>query len=331
MTPPTDRVGHLDYDQAVKAAPARAIGDEPALAYRTDRGEAWLGDAIETIDAQLEDNSVDLIVTSPPFALQRPKEYGNELQESYKDWFMPFADEFWRVLKPSGSLVLDLGGAWEAGQPVKSIYAFELLVSLCRRPNRQFVLAQDFYWYNPARLPSPAQWVTIDRVRVKDAVNNIWWLSKGPNPKADNRRVLREYTDAMKRLIDSGTYNRGRRPSGHVIREGFTKDQGGSIPPNLLAVSNTGNDRDYLDGCRERGLREHPARFPAEIPEFFISLLTEPDDLVIDPFAGSNVTGAVADSLSRCWLSIDVDEEYLQGSTARFGSLQLVDFLGRLP
>ena len=140
--------------------------------------------------AQVADDSVDLIVTSPPFALQRPKEYGNESQESYKTWFMPFADEFWRVLKPTGSLVIDLGGAWEAGQPVKSIYAFELLVSLCRRPNRPFVLAQDFYWYNPARLPSPAQWVTVERVRAKDSVNYVWWLSKTPNPKADNRRVL---------------------------------------------------------------------------------------------------------------------------------------------
>ncbi len=318
-----DSVGPLNYHWAVPSVPARAIGDEPTLAYRADRGEAWLGDAIEALDARVEDESVDLIITSPPFALQRPKEYGNEAQESYKDWFLPFADEFWRVLKPTGSLVLDLGGAWEAGQPVKSIYAFELLVSLCRRPNRPFVLAQDFYWYNPARLPSPAQWVTVDRVRVKDSVNNIWWLAKGPNPKADNRRVLREYTDAMKRLIDSGTYNRGRRPSGHVIREGFTEDRGGAIPPNLLAVSNTGNDHEYLDACRERELRAHPARFPAEVPDFFINLLTEPDDLVVDPFAGSNVTGAVAESLGRRWLSIDIDEEYLHGSMARFEHLQL--------
>jgi hypothetical protein len=135
------------------------------------------------------------------------------------------------VLKPTGSLVLDLGGAWEAGQPVKSIYAFELLVSLCRRPNRPFVLAQDLYWYNPARLPSPAQWVTVERVRVKDSVNYVWWLAKGPGPKADNRRVLQEYTAAMKRLLESGTYNRGRRPSGHVIREGSWRTAAAPFPP----------------------------------------------------------------------------------------------------
>ncbi len=197
------------------------------------------------------------------------------------------------------------------------------MVSLCRRPNRQFVLAQDFYWYNPARLPSPAQWVTIERVRVKDAVNYVWWLAKTPHPKADNRRVLREYTDSMKRLIASGNYNRGRRPSGHVVREGFTENRGGAIPPNLLTISNTGNDRDYIEGCKRRGVRAHPARFPAELPEFFINLLTEPGDCVADPFAGSNVTGAVAESLGRRWLAIDIDEDYLTGSMARFDGLQL--------
>jgi hypothetical protein len=225
-------------------------------------------------------------------------------------------------LKPTGSLVIDLGGAWEAGQPVKSIYAFELLVSLCRRPNRPFVLAQDFYWYNPARLPSPAQWVTVERVRVKDAVNYVWWLAKGPNPKADNANVLKEYTQAMKRLISNGQYNRGRRPSGHVVREGFTEDRGGAIPPNLLAVSNTGHDRAYLDACEKQGLRPNPARFSPEIPDFFIRFLTEPDDLVIDPFGGSNVTGVVAEALGRRWMSIDVDEHYVRGSAARFTNLQ---------
>ena len=183
-------VGAGEYAGGVTSQADRTISDEPVLAYQTEAGEAWLGDAIETLEAHVEDESVDLIVTSPPFALQRPKEYGNESQEGYKTWFLPFADEFWRVLKPTGSLVIDLGGAWESGRAVKSLYAFELLITLCRRPNRPFVLAQDLYWYNPARLPSPAQWVTVERVRVKDSVDYLWWLAKGPNPKSDNGRVL---------------------------------------------------------------------------------------------------------------------------------------------
>jgi site-specific DNA-methyltransferase (cytosine-N4-specific) len=112
-----------------------------------------------------------------------------------------------------------------------------------------------------------------------------------------------------------------------VIREGFTSDHGGAIPPNLLAISNTGNDPDYIAGCKEKGLRAHPARFPAEIPEFFINFLTTKDDLVIDPFAGSNVTGAVAETMGRRWLATDIDEEYVKGSEVRFENLQysLVD------
>jgi DNA modification methylase len=295
----------------------------PSLAYSTQMGQAWIGESIETLEDVVADESVDLIVTSPPFALQRPKEYGNESQESYVDWFLPFADEFWRVLKPTGSLVVDLGGAWESGQPVKSIYQFELLVSLCRRPSRAFVLAQDFYWYNPARLPSPAQWVTVERKRAKDAVNYLWWLGKGPEAKSDNRRVLREYTDSMKRLIATKKYNRGARPSGHVVREGFTEDHGGAIPSNMLTIPNTGNDRRYLEACKARDLRPHPARFPAEIPEFFIEFLTDPDDLVLDPFAGSNMTGAVAEEHGRRWLSVDIDADYVAGSKARFADLQM--------
>jgi DNA modification methylase len=295
----------------------------PEVAYSTGLGETWIGDSVDVLRERLASETVDLIVTSPPFALQRPKEYGNENQAGYVAWFQEFAAEFWRILKPTGSLVLDLGGAWEAGMPVKSLYAFELLISLCRHPQRPFHLAQDFYWYNPARLPSPAAWVTVKRVRAKDSVNCLWWLAKSPEPKADNRRVTREYKPSMKRLIESGTYNRGPRPSGHVVREGFTKDRGGAIPPNLLCISNTGVDRDYVDACKASGRPVHPARFPYELPRFFIEMLTDPGDLVVDPFAGSNVTGQVAEMSGRRWLSIEIDREYAEGSAARFDSAQL--------
>lgn len=292
------------------------------LGYRTPNGHAWIGDAAETLREICEPDSVDLIVTSPPFALVHKKDYGNEDQENYVRWFQIFADEFWRVLKPTGSLVIDLGGAWEPGRPVKSLYAFELLISLCRRPRNAFHLAQDFYWYNPARLPTPAAWVTVRRVRVKDAINYVWWLSKTPHPKARNDRVTREYTRGMKRLIETGKYNRGERPSGHVVREGFTRDRGGAIPPNLLCVSNTGNDRAYVEACKAAGRKPHPARFAPDIPRFFIEMLSDPNDLIVDPFAGSNVTGAVAEELGRRWVAIDSDADYIAGSVTRFAALQ---------
>lgn len=282
--------------------------------YRTRLGAAYHGDSAELLTA-LPDASVQAIITSPPFALKRKKQYGNPSEDAYLDWFLAFVPEMRRVLKRSGSLVIDIGGAWMPGSPTRSIYQFELLVSLVR--NEKLFLAEEFYWYNRAKLPGPAQWVTIERVRVKDAVNPIWWLSKTTKPKADNRRVLTPYSDRMLKLFENG-YNRGPRPSGHVVGDKFAVDNGGAIPPNLIEVSNTRSIDSYQVFCREHGHAIHPARFPREVPEFFIKFLTKPGDLVLDVFAGSNMTGAVAERLGRRWLAFEKDADYLAGSIGRF-------------
>ena len=154
----------------------------------------------------------------------------------------------------------------------------------------------------------PQTWVTVRSLRAKDAVDCVWWLSKTPEPQADNTRVVTEYTPAMKRLLETKRYNRGSRPSGHVMREGFTADRGGAIPPNLLAISNTGNDKEYMVGCQNAGLKPHPARFPEDLPRFFIEMLTSPGDLVLDPFAGSNTTGKVAEALGERWAAVNLEE-----------------------
>jgi site-specific DNA-methyltransferase (cytosine-N4-specific) len=282
--------------------------------YSTSRGSAYLGDAANLLK-KLPSGSIHAIVTSPPYALRRKKKYGNRPEHEYVDWFLGFASEFRRILTPTGSLVIEIGGAWLPGAPVRSIYHFELLVRLVREAN--FHLAEEFFWANKAKMPSPAQWVTVERVRVKDAVTPIWWLSKTEKPKADNRRILKPYSPGMIRLFERG-YNRGRRPSGHVVREGFTVNNGGAIPPNLLDVAHTRSTDAYQNYCRQHGLVTHPARFPREVPEFFIKFLTTPGDIILDPFAGSNVTGAVAESLDRRWIAFDKTYEYLAGSRGRF-------------
>jgi site-specific DNA-methyltransferase (cytosine-N4-specific) len=159
--------------------------------------------------------------------------------------------------------------------------------------------------------------VTIRRTRVKDAVNTLWWLSKSAEPQADNRLVLRPYSRSMKRLLRDG-YQTAKRPSQHEIGPHFQKDNGGAIPPNLLTIPNTRSQDAYLRRCKEAGLTPHPARFPEALPEFFIRFLTRSGQLVVDPFAGSNVTGQVAESLGRRWLSIEINEEYVAGSQLRF-------------
>jgi site-specific DNA-methyltransferase (cytosine-N4-specific) len=259
-------------------------------------------------------------MTSPPFALQRKKEYGNVEADDYVTWFLPFATQFRRVLKPKGSLVIDIGGSWVKGRPTRSLYHLELLVALCKK--LEFHLAQEFFWYNPARLPTPAEWVTVRRVRVKDAVNHVWWLSKEPDPKADNRKILKPYSDAMRSLLRNG-YKAKLRPSGHNISEKFQKNNHGAIPPNLIAISNTESNSYYLTACRESGIKPHPARYPAALPEFFIRFLTDPGDFVLDPFAGSNVTGEVCERLLRRWASFELVEDYLEASRFRFDRTEL--------
>lgn len=254
-------------------------------------------------------------MTSPPFALTRKKEYGNESAEKYVNWFLPFAYEFKRVLTQNGSFVIDLGGAYLPGNPVRSIYQYELLIHLCKEVG--FFLAQEFYHYNPARLPTPAEWVTVRRIRVKDSVNVVWWLSKTENPKADNRKVLKPYSESMKQLLKNG-YKAKLRPSGHDISTKFQKDNSGAIPPNLIEAANTESNSVYLRKCKEVGIKPHPARFPAMFAEFFVNFLTDENDLVLDPFAGSNTTGFVAENLQRRWISFELNEEYLTGSQYRF-------------
>ena len=282
--------------------------------YTQAYGAAYLGDSLELIKS-LEDSSINLILTSPPFALTRKKEYGNESAEKYVDWFLPFAYEFKRVLTQNGSLVIDLGGAYLPGNPIRSIYQYELLVRLCKEVG--FFLAQDFYHYNPARLPTPAEWVTVRRIRVKDSVNVVWWLSKTENPKSDNRKVLKPYSKSMKQLLKNG-YKAKLRPSGHDISTKFQKDNSGAIPPNLIEAANTESNSSYLCRCKEAGIKPHPARFPAAFVEFFIKFVTDENDLILDPFAGSNTTGFVAESLRRRWMALEINEEYLIGSKYRF-------------
>ncbi len=281
-------------------------------AYTTRWGRAYHGDALDVL-RRLPTESVSLVFTSPPFALRRKKAYGNVQPDEYVEWFWPFAEEIHRVLRDDGSFVFELGGAWNRGSGTRSLFPYELILRL----GKLYHLAQEFYWYNPSRLPTPAEWVTIHRTRVKDAVNVVWWLSKTTQPRADNRKVLRPYSRSMKRLLKDG-YKPSLRPSQHEIGPHFRRDNGGAIPPNLLTVPNTRSFDPYLHRCKEAGLPAHPARFPRELPEFFVRFLTEPKQLVLDPFAGSNVTGQAAEELERRWVSVEINADYVEGSRLRF-------------
>lgn len=286
-------------------------------AYLTNRGAAYHGDSADLL-RRLPDNSVQLVMTSPPFALLREKTYGNRSQRDYVDWLAGFAATVKDKLRPDGSFVVDLGGAYERGVPVRSLYNFRVLLKFCDELG--FFLAEEFFWHNPSKLPSPIEWVNKRKLRAKDSVNTVWWFSKTEWPKANVSRVLAPYSDRMKKLLadPAAYYTPKKRPSGHDIGGSFAKDNGGAIPSNLLQIPNTESNSSYLRGCATVGATQHPARFPAKLPEFFIRFLTDPDDLVVDIFAGSNTTGSVAEENGRRWLSFDNEREYVAASSFRF-------------
>lgn len=282
--------------------------------YRTDLGAMYCADSLELM-RQIGDDSVDLVVTSPPYALHFKKEYGNADQREYVSWLLPFAHEIKRIIKPSGSFVLNLGGAWQPGAPIRSLYHYRTLLALVDEVG--FDLAQEFFWFNPAKMPAPAEWVNVRRIRVKDSVEYIFWLVKDPMAKADNRKVLQAYSEDMKRLIKRGI-KQTLRPSGHMIKHTFATDQGGSIASNLIQCGNNESNSAYIKNSKLAGNKIHPARFPSELPRFFIEFLTDIGDLVLDPFAGSNTTGYVAESLRRKWISVELRNDYAQESQLRF-------------
>lgn len=291
------------------------------ISYSTSNGIMFHGKSDELLQSHpyliQYKKRIQLIFTSPPFPLNRKKKYGNLQGNQYIDWLSQIVSILTEYLKPNGSIVIELGNSWEPGLPVMSTLALQALLSLKEKNN--LYLCQEFICHNPARLPSPAQWVTIERIRLKDSYTRLWWLSPTIKPKANNKKVLKDYSPAMKELLRSKSYNSGKRPSEHIIgNNSFCKDHGGSIHPNVLSISNTISNDDYINYCKNNAIPLHPARMPKELASFFINFLTDKGDIILDPFAGSNTTGAVAEELNRKWISIEMKNEYIHGSLGRF-------------
>lgn len=309
--------------------------------YQTAHGKLYLAQIeqfLESPSGRKLRGKVNLLLTSPPFPLNKKKRYGNKQGEEYLKWLSSLASPFAKLLAPRGSIVIEIGNAWEPDRPVQSLLPLQSLLAFVSEPEARLRLCQQFICYNPSRLPSPAQWVTIERVRMTDSFTTVWWMSASDNPKADNRRVLRPYSESMKSLLERKSYNSGIRPSEHRIgKTSFLRRHTGSImpnvveldtpmdgrsvrlPENLLSIANTNSNDAFLRECRDRGIVPHPARMPLSLASLFVHFLTEPGDLVFDPFGGSNSTGFVAEQLGRRWIAVEADREYAKQSKLRFG------------
>jgi DNA modification methylase len=313
------------------------------IKFKTKLGKYYLGDSKELLDSKLGKElkgKVQLIITSPPFPLNNKKSYGNLNGREYKKWFSDLAPVFSHLLKEDGSVVIELGNAWEKNRPVQSLLHLESFIAFAKNKKANLSLCQQFVCYNPSRLPSPAQWVTVNHIRATDSYTHVWWFGKTDRPKADTKKVLRPYSDSMKSLLKRQSYNSGKRPSEHNIsKSGFLVDNGGSIPqnffelesldqkrevrlPNAFSFSNTKSNDSFLRACRENGITPHPARMPEGLISFFVQFLTSPGDIVLDPFAGSNTTGFVAEKLKRKWIGVEINESYIPQAQLRFGHKQ---------
>lgn len=307
--------------------------------HKTELGAYYVGDSDVLLRSELGDTlrgKVQLLLTSPPFPLNNKKSYGNLEGENYKKWFIELAKVFSDLITEDGSIVIEMGNAWVSGRPVQSLLHIESLIGFLKNPDVDLRLYQQFICYNPSRLPSPAQWVTINRIRTTDSYTQVWWMAKTDFPKADNRKVLRPYSKEMKELLSHQNYNAGKRPSEHRIsKNSFLTDHNGSIVPNLFEleamdekrevrlpnafrISNTQSNDFFMRRCRKKGIVPHPARMPKGLAAFFVEFLTDPGDLVLDPFAGSNTTGFVAELLRRRWVSVEIKKEYSVQSRIRF-------------
>jgi len=289
----------------------------PGPVYTTPLGEAWCADSSDWLPT-LADDSVDLAITSPPFALLRPKAYGNRVEDDYLDWLLGFMKALRPKLRDSGSAVIDLGGAYVRGTPVRTLVQWKFLIRAVEELG--YFLAQECYWCNTSKLPTPFEWVNKRKIRLKDPVDTVWWLSKTPWPKADITQVRTPYSTRMKKLLADPAkyYTPAGRPSQHAVSDKFALDNGGALPSHLLSLPNSESNSLYLRACKAAGVAPHPARYPSGLPEFFIKLLTEPGDLVIDFFAGSNTSGAVAEGLGRRWAACELDTDYVRASALRF-------------
>lgn len=292
-------------------------------AYETTNGICYQGKVENILKSKTFSKykgQINLIFTSPPFPLNRKKKYGNLQGEEYRKWLVNIGKLLKDYLSEDGSIVMEVGNSWESGSPIMSTLALESLLGFLK--SSDYYLCQQFIWNNPARLPSPAQWVNIERIRVKDAFTHIWWMSNVEKPKANNRNVLEEYSDSMKSLLKNKKYNAGKRPSEHHIGEkSFFNNNGGAIPSNVITAANTHSKTDYQNYCKKNDIQPHPARMPEALVEFFVKFLTNEGDLIFDPFGGSNTTGSVAENLNRKWLATELNDEYIKGSVGRFNKV----------
>ncbi len=285
--------------------------------FETDRGVMLWASAEDAVSC-IERSSVSLIFGSPEYPLVKQKIYGNRSSAEWVDWMLHLCEGWRELLTPTGSIMLNVGPTWLPGKAQQSLHVERLLVKL--EDELGLSLCQRLDWNSPNRLGA-LEWVGIRRIRVRATVEPILWLSADPNRAyANNRAVLTPYSKSMQRAIDNPHDGIKRRPSGYTFGPSSFVDNGGAIPSSLLTASNSDSSSAYRRAERAAGRTPHPATMPEAVSEFCVSLTTEKDDLVYEPFAGSATTPAVCERLERRWIASERSRDFIRSAAIRFSS-----------
>jgi len=305
------------------------------VVYETPNGEAIWADAVTAAGA-LEANSVNLLFSSPPYPIVSGRGYGKFSESEVIELIINCATDWHRALKDDGSMVLNFKDVWlpkaQTGGVVRSLYQEKLLIALAE--DAKFFFADRMFWQNPSHSPE-SPFVTIQRVRCNQDVENLLWLSKTPNPKANNRNVAAEAKqstiDTYRRRHNRGVGKTLTGPSGQnncfeeqqiAVANGETLKV---IPRNLIVASNADTHTAQKRRLAEAGLSRHDAAMPIALADHMIKFLTDKGDTVYDPFHGSGTTGLAAERLERRWIGSDRSLSHLVGSSFRFGQEPLFD------
>jgi len=253
--------------------------------------DIFLGDSKEVLK-QLPDNSVDLIFTSPPYADQRKSTYGGISPEEYVQWFLPISQELLRVLKPTGTFILNIKEKVVEGE--RSTYVMELILALRKQG---WLWTEEFIWHK--KNSYPGKWSN----RFRDSWERLLQFNKD--------KKFNMYQDAVK--VPIGDWAKGRlKKLSETDKVRDNAKNGSGFGKN---VSNwVGKDTVYptnvLHFATECQNKNHPAAFPENLPEWFIKLFTQEEDTVLDPFAGSGTTLVVAQKMRRNSIGIEILPEY---------------------
>ncbi|MFM0265495.1 DNA methyltransferase [Paraburkholderia sediminicola] len=299
-----------------------ALSGVKLIAFSTDLGVAIWGSNTDAFPGL--DEPIALVITSPPFLLRKPRAYGNPATEGdYIDFICRSLEPLVRNLVPGASVCVNLSNdVFEPGSPARSLYCERLVIALHDRLGLKKM--DTLIWQSP-KPPGPVQWASLKRVQLNCGYETILWLTNDPmRVKSDNRRVLEAHTEKHKRFVAAGGVSRYAEygDGAYRLKPGaYSRETAGRIPRNVLMRGNRCADTlEYRRDAERLGLPIHGAMMPLSIPDFLIRFLSEPSDLVADPFGGTMKTGMAAERLGRRWVCAELALEYVRAAAERFRS-----------